>query len=257
MTDRIRLLDLLSDRYPDVGRGELLARIVCGEAIINGERLRDPHERVASDVTATFCTPRYVGRGGYKLEHAIRSWDLIVDGRTFLDAGSSTGGFTDCLLQHGARAVHAVDAGYNQLDYRLRRDARVFVHERTRVETITALDPVPDAAVADLSLASLADVTAGMLALTRERWGVLLVKPQYEWRSPSDEFDGTVPRDELAPILIDLLYRLRSSGVFCSRCVPSPIAGRKGNTEFFALVSLGEEAARSVEETVERVLASL
>ena len=108
------LLRLLSDLYPETSRQELYARVLCGEVLVNGERLKDPKQPVSADAAVAFSRRRYVSRGGAKLDYALRHLDFPVEGKVVLDAGSSTGGFTDCLLQHGAARVFAVDVGYGQ-----------------------------------------------------------------------------------------------------------------------------------------------
>ena len=239
---RPRLIDHLVRHYPEIARDELLARIMCGEVYVEGARERDPHGRVGDRSRVEFRRARYVGRGGVKLERALSRWPIQVSGKVFLDAGSSTGGFTDCLLQHGAAGVHCVDTGYNQLDYTLRTDRRVYVHERSSIGEVVSLEPQPDAAVADLSLRSLSGVADHVLSLTRDEWGVFLVKPQYERRSVGS-VAGTVGREELEGILRDVLERLAAERVHVRELIPSPIAGHEGNNEFLALVGRSKGSA--------------
>ncbi len=252
---RIRLLDRLCELYPESDREELLALVLCGDVSVEEERVRDPRALVVRDARISIATdesgpPRYVGRGGLKLDHAIREWHLPVSGKVFLDAGASTGGFTDCLLAHGARHVHAVDVGYNQLDYRLRRDERVEAHERTNIMHVSSLDPPADAAVADLSFRSIRGAARHLVELARERWAVVLVKPQFEWDAPPDSFDGTVPHAELTPIVRLTLEALVDEGAFPAALLESPIRGRKGNREFLVLVR-GEATGATVDRLVD------
>ncbi|MFW5684761.1 MAG: TlyA family RNA methyltransferase [Spirochaetota bacterium] len=242
---RPRLLDRLCELHPTMDREQLLARVLCGEVRVDGELVRDPRrpvsreQRVAVVVDhADAAAGDYVSRGGLKLEHAIRAWSLSVSGKVFLDAGSSTGGFTDCLLRHGARAVHAVDVGYNQLAYALRTDERVIIHERTNIMDVTSLEPRPHAAVADLSFRSLRGAAARLLDLVSDSWAVLLVKPQFEWRSPPPEFDGIVPEEAVDAIVRETLSELESDGIDVAGVEESPIRGRKGNREFLVLARL-------------------
>lgn len=232
---RARLLDRLCALYPDRSREELLSLVLCGEVRVEGACIRDPQERVRADAAVSIERDRYVGRGGLKLEHALVAWHLPVHGRVFLDAGASTGGFTDCLLQHGARAVHAVDVGHNQLDYRLRTDERVIVHERTNIMHVEALDPAPHAAVADLSFRSLRSAARRVVDLTTDRYAVLLVKPQFEWSDPPPDFSGTVPADAIGMILSQTLTDLADERLALYALEESPITGRNGNREFFLL----------------------
>ncbi|MFW6313352.1 MAG: TlyA family RNA methyltransferase [Spirochaetota bacterium] len=254
---RIRLLDRLCELHPESDREELLALVLCGDVSVEGERLRDPRGMVARDARISLATVahgarRYVGRGGLKLEHAIREWRLPVSGKVFVDAGASTGGFTDCLLAHGVRHVHAVDVGYNQLDFRLRRDERVETHERTNIMHVSLLEPPADAAVADLSFRSIRGAARHLLELAREQWAVVLVKPQFEWTSPPESFDGTVPDTALGLILRSTLEGLAEEGAFPAALLESPIRGRRGNREFLVLIRF--EASRV---TIDRLVAEV
>jgi 23S rRNA (cytidine1920-2'-O)/16S rRNA (cytidine1409-2'-O)-methyltransferase len=258
---RIRLLDRICELNPEDDRERLLSLVLCGDVRVDGERVRDPRRSVSRDAVVQIAgrdvqsdgdasaadrlERRYVGRGGLKLEHALATWTLPVEGRVLLDAGSSTGGFTDCLLQHGARIVHAVDVGYNQLDYRLRVDERVIVHERTNIMHVDALDPPPRGAVADLSFRSLRGVASRILRLVGGTWAVLLVKPQFEWQAPPPEFDGTVPDELSDAILEETIDALIGEGIVVAGVEESPIRGRKGNREFLVLVRGGGEAVHA------------
>jgi len=153
-----------------------------------------------------------------------------------VDAGASTGGFTHALLLRGASTVHAVDVGYNQLAYTLRADSRVVVHERTNITEISALNPEPHFAVADLSFRSLCGVATHLLGLTSEGWGIVLLKPQYEWRDADSGFDGRVPEGAVDDIVKDTLNRLAGEGVFAHAFTESPIRGGSGNREFLVLI---------------------
>ncbi len=240
---RIRLLDRLCRIYPDTQRERLLAHVLCGEVRVGHERIRDPRALVSPDVPVSFETRQYVSRGGIKLEHAIDRWKLPVADAVMLDAGSSTGGFTDCLLQHGARLVHAVDVGRNQLDYLLRADERVSVHERTNLLDVHRLEPPALAAVADLSFRSLRTAASHLFALTGSNWAVLLLKPQFEWRGPPADFDGTVPDERLREILTETLGALAGEELPLADLCESPIRGAKGNREFLLLVRDPQEGS--------------
>jgi 23S rRNA (cytidine1920-2'-O)/16S rRNA (cytidine1409-2'-O)-methyltransferase len=244
------LLSLLQQTYPDEKKEELFARVLCGEVMVDGERVKDPKRPVAPTAEIMLAGRGFVSRGGEKLDAALAAWQIPVEGKVFLDAGASTGGFTDCLLQRGASRVHAVDVGFNQLAYSLRRDDRVIVHESTNITEVGHLDPPADAAVCDLSFRSLVGVSGSLLALTVERWFIALVKPQFEWKEPSASFDGVVRRREDAlSILTDTLERLAAEGAHARRLIASPIRGRRGNYEFLALCS--ETAGPSPDALVE------
>ncbi|MFP4329501.1 MAG: TlyA family RNA methyltransferase [Spirochaetaceae bacterium] len=273
---RVKLLELAEATFPEIERKELYASILCGELYLNGERLRDPKAVVPADSTVELRRRRFVSRGGEKLAAAIEAWSLPVAGSVWLDAGSSTGGFTDALLQAGAAHVHAVDVGTNQLAYTLRRDSRVSPLEGISLFEITSLEPPADYACCDLSFRSLAGAASHLLTLTRERRLIALLKPQFELaRRIRDEerlrgvhehalgqeqFDGVV-RDEgvLRQVLLETLRLLEErdrAGVVA--LMESPIRGGEGNREFLAdLRFLGDKQSRLTPETVvEQVLPS-
>lgn len=232
-----RLLTATVERIPGLSRDEAYAAILCGEIFVNGERSRDPRTTVPVDALITREAPRFVSRGGLKLEHALDRWQIDVGGKVMLDAGSSTGGFTDCLLQRGAAHVHAVDVGYNQLAFSLRSDPRVSVHERTNIGDITNLTPPADAAVADLSFRSIEGVAAKLLGLSGERWAIVLVKPQFELRGAQPGFDGIVRSTEtLREVLSSVIELLWREGAYPSSIVRSPVLGRRGNREYLFLL---------------------
>lgn len=248
------LLDLLTFTFRDYTRDDLYRLVMCGEIRVDGGTATDPHVPVAVDATLSIVTRRFVSRGGEKLEAALDAWQIEAVGRRWLDAGASTGGFTDCLLQRGAVTVHAVDVGYNQLDYRLRTDPRVVVWERTNIGKVTAatLQPVPDAAVCDLSFRSLRGVLRSILLLTREGWGVALLKPQFElaaeyrWNRNQNEgaldAGGGVIQGAHREAVINRVYRelADSEGVVVHQHLDSPITGHDGNREVLLLVGLAD-----------------
>jgi 23S rRNA (cytidine1920-2'-O)/16S rRNA (cytidine1409-2'-O)-methyltransferase len=235
----VPLIELLKNRYPDIPPKDHYARIMCGEVFVGDECIRDPKRRVAIHSPTEFVEKRYVSRGGTKLEVALREWNPPVRDRVFIDAGASTGGFTDCLLQHGAALVHAVDVGYNQLDYRLRNEPRVRVHERTNIMSVTAFDPPPHAAVADLSFRTIRKAAAHILSMTVDRWMIALVKPQFELDPVEEkEFTGVVRSSKtMEKVLQQVCEGLQEETIRIDGILPSPITGRKGNQEFLFYLS--------------------
>ncbi|MEI8093564.1 MAG: SAM-dependent methyltransferase [Spirochaetales bacterium] len=232
------LLDLLVRLYPEQERERLFSRILCGEVQVDGSTLKDPKVPVPSDAEVVLSARKFVSRGGFKLDPVLEAWNLPVKGQVFLDAGSSTGGFTDALLQRGALLVHAVDVGTAQLDWKLRSDARVRVHEGTNVMSLSSLDPPPDAAVADLSFRSLRGAARKILELTTGGWLVALVKPQFEWVGAPADFTGIVPEEQVAAILASLQTDLVGEGVWVQAWQASSLRGRKGNQEYLAWLTL-------------------
>jgi 23S rRNA (cytidine1920-2'-O)/16S rRNA (cytidine1409-2'-O)-methyltransferase len=185
--------------------------------------------------------PRFVSRGGEKLQGALERFGLDVAGARVLDAGISTGGFSDCVLQAGASAVIGIDVGYGQLAERLRRDARVELHERTNVREVTlddlGGDPV-DLLVADLSFISLGTVLPTLLPLVRsEGSAVVLIKPQFEV-GRARVGSGGIVRDPAARA--DALTKVAEVAARCgwpfAALMPSPLRGSAGNVEFLALL---------------------
>jgi 23S rRNA (cytidine1920-2'-O)/16S rRNA (cytidine1409-2'-O)-methyltransferase len=234
------LLEELKARFPRLPEKELYARIVCGEVRVDGETIREPRRPCRSDGSITLVPKKkYVSRGGEKLAGALEDTRIDCTGRVFLDAGASTGGFTDCLLAHGAALVYAVDVGHAQFDFSLRQDPRVRVMERTNVMSLERemFSPPPEAAVIDLSFRSLAGIARRLLDLVTDRWALALVKPQFEWVDPPSSFDGIVRDDQTRKmILTRCAERLYQEGVAVTAASVSRISGAKGNVEFFFLL---------------------
>jgi 23S rRNA (cytidine1920-2'-O)/16S rRNA (cytidine1409-2'-O)-methyltransferase len=250
-----RLDTLLAERGLFASRSRAAASVMAGEVYLEGTRLGErraekPGELVDVETRVRVAeTQRFVSRGGIKLANALAASDVDVRGRRALDVGASTGGFTDCLLQHGAREVIAVDVGYGLLDYRLRTDPRVSVLERTNARELTPqmlpapatstdrgqADPLPDLACVDVSFISLGKVLGAVLGCLSGGYDVLaLVKPQFELgrgrvgkggvvRDPDDRREALVGAGRQALALGAAVRGYRSSG----------LAGPKGNLETF------------------------
>jgi 23S rRNA (cytidine1920-2'-O)/16S rRNA (cytidine1409-2'-O)-methyltransferase len=253
----IPLLDLLKRLCPEADKEKLLARILCGEVQVAGETIRDPKVLLAQDSHISFKPSfPFISRGGQKLNHALTVWQVDVRDRVFIDAGASSGGFTDCLLKRGAKRVYSIDVGYNQLAYTLRRDDRVVVLERTNIMVVSRDffmgGLVPHAAVADLSFRSLRRAAGHLLSLVTEGWLIALIKPQFEWRRPDPDFRGVVRGAEhYREILQSLIDELWREGAYLSRITASPVKGRRGNLEFLGLFS--REESRPLSELQDAV----
>lgn len=181
--------------------------------------------------------PRFVSRGGVKLDAALGRFGIDVDGASALDAGASTGGFTDCLLQRGADEVVAVDVGYGQLHERLTTDRRVRNVERTNIRDLVpaAVGAPFDIVVADLSFISLASVIDGLLGLCRPQGVVvMLVKPQFEaHRAEAAKGQGVVTDPAVwRRVLHDVITAVHARGAVIMGVMVSPITGAEGNVEF-------------------------
>jgi 23S rRNA (cytidine1920-2'-O)/16S rRNA (cytidine1409-2'-O)-methyltransferase len=235
-----RRLDLLLvERYPDLSRSRVQGEIMAGRVRVNGRVCDKPGSLVSPDAQVELSTPDnpYTGRGGLKLEGALEDLNLDVQDLVVLDAGASTGGFTDCLLQKGARRVYAIDVGYGQLAWTLRQDPRVTVMERFNIRNLKPehLPEAPHLAVSDVSFISLKLVipvlrAAGVPAL------LALIKPQFEaGRAQADKGRGVI-RDPGAhrAVLLDLIEFACRAGYCCSGLTFSRRPGPRGNLEFFA-----------------------
>jgi 23S rRNA (cytidine1920-2'-O)/16S rRNA (cytidine1409-2'-O)-methyltransferase len=212
--------------------------VLAGQVEVTGHSRPKPGLRIPVDAAVTVHGPAhpYVGRGGQKLAAALAAFGVDPAGRVAIDVGASTGGFTDCLLQHGAARVYAVDVGYGQLAWRLRQDPRVVNLERVNARYLTAADiPEPvDLAVIDVSFISLAKVLPAVVALLRPDGDVIaLCKPQFE-AGPADVPRGGVVRDPAvhAAVLRAVMAAAAELGWPAVAAIPSPITGADGNREF-------------------------
>jgi len=213
---------------------------VGGAPTDNPKRMVDAGEALA--VVAP--PPKYVSRGGFKLAAALDRFAIDPTGCRAVDVGSSTGGFTDCLLQRGVAEVVAIDVGRNQLHERLRSDPRVHVHERTNVRQVEvgSLGGPGDLLVADLSFISLRAVVESLMALTKPGGAmVLLVKPQFESRKADADRGRGVITDPLVwrESLDRVCSSLRAAGAAIMGVMVSPIKGGEGNIEFLVHVGVG------------------
>jgi 23S rRNA (cytidine1920-2'-O)/16S rRNA (cytidine1409-2'-O)-methyltransferase len=237
---KVRLDTLLHRRGLFESRSRAAASVMAGEVRLgtSGARAAKPGQMVAEDVeVAVDERPRFVSRGGIKLANAITALGIDVAGRRALDVGASTGGFTDCLLQHGAQHVVALDVAYGELNWGLRTDERVTVLERANARSLAcdALPYAPDLVVADLSFISLSKVLPAVLACAAERFDALaMVKPQFEVGRARVGSGGVVrdPADRRSA-LIDVARAARASGSAVLGFAPSGLPGPKGNRETF------------------------
>ena len=239
---KLNTVQLLRLKDPGLTKDSASALVSCRNVYVDGELCTDPRQMFDKNACIEIIFPKYVSRGGFKLEKALSSFNLDVRGLVMLDAGSSTGGFTDCLLQNGAKAVHSVDVGFNLLDFRLRSDNRVIVHEKQNIMTLSkaGLDPRPQAAVADLSFRSINGAASHVLDLVGGTWMVALIKPQFEVPRWQENFFGVVDDPALMRTTLENVHEaLTKDGVGIHDATVSPIRGHKGNTEFLALLKPG------------------
>ena len=244
---RKRLDTLMAERGLFESRARAAAAVMAGEVKIGDRPARKPGQLVADDEQIEVAAaPAYVSRGGIKLANALDALGLDPAGRRCLDVGASTGGFTDCLLQRGARAVIALDVAYGELHWRLRQDPRVTVIERVNARSLdcAALPFRPELVVADVSFISLEKVLPAVLACAGERFDCLaLVKPQFE-AGRVRVGKGGVVRD--APTrratLVAVAEAARREGYVVMGFAPSGLPGPAGNRETFAWIA---EAGRA------------
>jgi 23S rRNA (cytidine1920-2'-O)/16S rRNA (cytidine1409-2'-O)-methyltransferase len=237
---RIRLDQLLTERGLAQSRAEAQALIVGGAVELDGTRRLKPGQLVAADASVSLAErPRWASRAGAKLEHGLDAFGIDPSGMAALDAGASTGGFTDVLLERGARVVYAVDVGRGQLIDRLRRDDRVVSMERTNLRNLRELPEPIDLATLDLSFISLALVLPAVRDLLADAGRVVaLVKPQFE-AGREDVPRGGVVRD--ASVRERVLHEVAASAVDLGLqpvdVTRSPITGTDGNVEFLIHLS--------------------
>jgi 23S rRNA (cytidine1920-2'-O)/16S rRNA (cytidine1409-2'-O)-methyltransferase len=250
-----RLDILLVERGLVESREKAQALILAGDGHVAGKTVDKPGTAVPADSEIVVSQRlRYVSRGGLKLEHALDALALSPANEVVLDVGASTGGFTDCLLQRGARRVYAVDVGYGQLDWRLRTDPRVVPIERTNIRYLAALPEPADLATVDTSFISLRLVLPAVGRLLQPDGRVIaLVKPQFE-AGRGQVGKGGVVRDPAVhrQVLRDFVAWATRNGWVVQGITPSPILGPAGNREFFVL--LGRRGAGLTADAVDRVV---
>ena len=227
-------------------RQKAQALIMAGEVYVNGQKQLKAGAAVAEDdaIEVREKKPlRYVSRGGLKLEKAMGLWPIDLNGKICADIGASTGGFTDCMLQNGAKLVYAVDVGYNQLDWRLRTHPQVVCMERTNARYLTA-EQIPEALdffSVDVSFISLRLILPALRPLmAAEGQGVCLVKPQFEAGKEKVGKNGVVRDPEVhLEVLSSFLEHAAQSDFTVKDITFSPIKGPEGNIEYLGLLSAG------------------
>ena len=218
-------------------------KIMAGEVFSGNARLTHPGEKFDSEMKLYIkenCP--YVSRGAYKLLKALEVFPLDVKNRVCIDAGSSTGGFTQILLQNEAAKVYAVDCGTNQLDFKLRSDSRVITMENTRLQDLqeSDLQPLPQVAVMDVSFTSCMPLVRHLFNILKIEEAAILIKPQFEYKrlqtvlNLSGNFNGVVlHEEEKRKILNYVCDEIREAGIIlAAEPIESPITGTYGNTEY-------------------------
>ncbi len=242
---KVRLDKLLVDRGLAASRERAQALILAGNVLVDDQKIEKAGAQVSAECVIRMLGEdlKYVSRGGLKLERALEHWNIAVEGKTCLDVGASTGGFTDCLLQRGAKQVVALDTGYGQMDFKLRQDARVRLLEKCNARYLKrdAVAVAVDLIVMDVSFISATLVLPAVIAAAfpespderRGRQIVVLVKPQFE---AGREYvgKGGIVRDEAAQLASVEKVRtaLQNLDAVETGTIESPILGAEGNREF-------------------------
>ncbi len=238
---RKRIDSLLVEKGLVDSRARARALIMAGEVAVAGKTITKAGTLVNEEAEITVLKPPpFVSRGGLKLEYALDQFRLDVSGKVAADIGASTGGFTDCLLQRGAKRVYAVDVGYGQLDYRLRRDERVVVMERVNARYPFSLPEKIGLVTIDLSFISVKKVLPSVAPLLKDDGPLLvLVKPQFEARRGEVGKGGIIKEPLMhAAVLGRFIAWVVENDFRLKGLVASPILGAGGNKEFFALLKL-------------------
>lgn len=260
MTNKKRLDVLLTEQEFADSRSKAQAIIMAGQVYVDGQKADKPgisYDTTASiEVRGESCP--YVSRGGLKLEKALRYFHVDPTGFVCSDSGASTGGFTDCLLQQGAKKVFAIDVGYGQLDWKIRSDERVVVMERTNIRYVTPeqIGEPLDLSVIDVSFISLKIVLPAIKALLRPGAGqvICLIKPQFEAGKEKVGKKGVVREPETHKEVLDHFVILaKEQGFSILGLTFSPVKGPEGNIEFLGHLTLAD--TEGIEPDTARVVA--
>ncbi len=274
---KVRLDVLLFERGLAESRAKAQALIMAGQVRVNGQTALKPATAIEPDSTLTIDSgPRFVSRGGEKLDAALEAFKVDVTGLTCADVGASTGGFTDCLLQRGAAKVYAIDVGKGILHWKLRNDPRVVLMEETNARFVELLPDAISLATIDASFISLKillpvvkkwftslapsghsphfPLPSGVL---REKWGetewgiTALIKPQFEaGKKDVARGDGVIRDTQIhRQVLLDVLTFAQAEGFSVRGLIRSPLLGPKGNTEFLAW--LGFDQGENIQQLIE------
>lgn len=242
MAEKQRLDILMHERGLAPSREKARAMIMAGEVLVGGALIDKPGTKINTAAEIVIKNkPRFVSRGGEKLAAALEAFPIDVTGRVCADVGASTGGFTDCLRQHGAAKIYAIDVGYGQIDYTLRQDSRVVVMERTNARYVETLGEPVSLVTLDasfISLRLLLPVVKGWLAAQADI--IPLIKPQFE-AGQTDVARGGVVRDSRVHerVLYEILGFALSIGLPPRGLIVSPLKGPAGNIEFLVWLRHG------------------
>jgi 23S rRNA (cytidine1920-2'-O)/16S rRNA (cytidine1409-2'-O)-methyltransferase len=260
---KIRLDVLLVERGLADSRSLAQRLVMAGQVRVNGERVLRSAANISPDaLLAVDQGPAFVSRGGEKLDAALQAFGVEVQGQVCADVGASTGGFTDCLLQHGAFKVYAIDVGHGILDWKLRRDPRVVVMEGTNARFLDRLPEPVQVVTIDVSFISLQvvlPVVKDWFFIEREHLkgsAIALIKPQFEAGRKEVSRGKGVIRDPAVhrQVLFELLNNAHQIGYSPRALIRSPLTGPKGNVEFLIWLELNGEQLTPIENMIDEVL---
>lgn len=242
-----RLDVFLVDEGLAESRNQAQRLIMAGEVLVNGQLAHKASEMVSEDVQIDLKSrPKYVSRGGEKLEAALEAFGLVnLSGKICADIGASTGGFTDCMLKYGAEKVYAIDVGYGQLHQSLRNHTRIVVMERINIRDVQFLPEKVEFIAIDVSFISLKLIFPIILEWPRTPLVdiIVLIKPQFEvGRKVAAKGRGVIKDDEIREkVLEDTIQFAEDLGFDFNKAIDSPVTGRKGNVEILAYFKLGNQ----------------
>lgn len=238
MATKKRLDHIIAERYPNLSKTFIQSLIMQGKVMVEGLQETKPGTQVNPDVAIHIDLeePKYVSRAGFKLEKALDHFGIDVKGFVVMDAGLSTGGFTDCLLQRGVRKVYGVDVGYGQVHEKIRHDDRVIVMERTNLRQLKALPEKVDLVTLDLSFISVLKVINVVKNLLKDAGKlIVLIKPQFEAEKHQVGKGGIVKDPAVHQEVIKKVTEgIQAEGFDLIGVIESPIEGTTGNKEFLA-----------------------
>lgn len=233
-----RLDTLVQQHFPHLSKTQIQSYIMQGKVLIDGSPITKPGVAIAEDSTIMLEIeePKFVCRAGYKLEHALDYFNISVEGLTILDAGLSTGGFTDCLLQRGATKVYGVDVGYGQVHEKIRSHNRVIVMERTNLRHLESLGELVDLVTLDLSFISILKVMETVSKILKSDGKLItLIKPQFEAERHQVGKKGIIKDPAIhQEVTQKVIAGIEAHGFSCQGIIESPILGGSGNKEFLA-----------------------
>ena len=231
-----RLDQLVHEQQPQYSKTQIQSWIMQGKVKVDGQIITKPGTMLDEAVALAYDIqePKFVSRAGFKLEKALDHFGIDVTGFVVMDAGLSTGGFTDCLLQHGAAKVYGVDVGYGQVAEKIRKDPRVMLMERTNLREVRDLGQLVDLVTLDLSFISVLKVMEAVCAVLKPHGKLLvLIKPQFEARKEDVGARGIIKDERVHKQVIErVTLGLKEDGFACMGVIESPIEGATGNKEF-------------------------